>query len=166
MPLVGFIFNPISLVGDNSIQNPDRFVILFLIPNSGSDLNLKPFFDFRLEPIQTFFETQYVEVHSSSEEERNTLMEALLASGLPPALRIKVPFAATNEDSPWRFEFDAALKHARAWRLSKAIKTFNSLKGVAADSPELFTNIALLCERVARPLEAAEAWLKVAELRS
>ncbi|HBU36622.1 MAG TPA: hypothetical protein DEB70_02340 [Planctomycetaceae bacterium] len=107
-----------------------------------------------------------VEKSLGSEEERNTLMEALLASGLPPALRIKVPFAATNEDSPWRFEFDAALKHARAWRLSKAIKTFNSLKGVAADSPELFTNIALLCERVARPLEAAEAWLKVAELRA
>ena len=35
-----------------------------------------------------------------------------------------------------------------------------SLKGVAADSPELFTNIALLCERVARPSEAADAWLK------
>ena len=34
-------------------------------------------------------------------------LEALLASGLPPALRIKVPFAATDEDSPWRFEFDA-----------------------------------------------------------
>lgn len=107
-----------------------------------------------------------VEKSLGSEEERNVLMEALLASGLPPALRIKVPFAATDEDSPWRFEFDAALKHAKAWRLSKAIKTFGSLKGVAADSPELFTNIALLCERVARPLEAAEAWLKVAELRA
>ena len=75
-----------------------------------------------------------VEKSLGSEEERNVLMEALLASGLPPALRIKVPFAATNEDSPWRFEFDAALKHAQAWRLSKAIKTFNSLKGVAGDS--------------------------------
>ena len=107
-----------------------------------------------------------VEKSLGSEEERNVLMEALLSSGLPPALRIKVPFAATKEDSPWRFEFDAALKHAQAWRLSKAIKTFNSLKGVAANSPELFTNIALLCERVARPLEAAEAWLKVAELRA
>ena len=106
-----------------------------------------------------------VEKSLGSEEERNLLMEALLSSGLPPALRIKVPFAATDVDSQWRFEFDAALKHAKEWRLSKAIKTFNSLKGVAADSPELFTNIALLCERVARPLEAAEAWLKVAALR-
>ena len=69
-----------------------------------------------------------VEKSLGSEEERNLLMEALLSSGLPPALRIKVPFAATDADSQWRFEFDAALKHGKEWRLSKAIKTFNSLK--------------------------------------
>lgn len=101
-----------------------------------------------------------------SEEERSLLAEALLSAGLPPALRIRVPLATPPDDSPWRFEFDAAIKHAAAWRLGKALKTFNSLKGVAGDSAGLFTNIGLLCERLARPLEAAEAWLKVADLRA
>jgi len=101
-----------------------------------------------------------------SEEERGILAETFLSSGPPPALRIRVPFATTPDDSPWRFEFDTALKHAAAWKLSKALKTFTSLKGVAGDSPAVFTNIALLCERLARPLEAAEAWLKVADQRA
>ncbi|MGA1617743.1 MAG: tetratricopeptide repeat protein [Pirellulales bacterium] len=101
-----------------------------------------------------------------SEEERGILAETFLSSGPPPALRIRVPLAVTPDASPWRFEFDTALKHAGSWKLSKALKTFNSLKGVAGDDAALFTNIALLCERLARPLEAAEAWLKVAELRA
>ena len=101
-----------------------------------------------------------------SDEERSILAETLLSAGLPPALRIRVPLATTSEDSPWRFEFETATKHAAEWRLAKALKTFNSLKGVAGDRPELFTNIALLCERLARPLEAAEAWLKVADLQA
>jgi len=100
-----------------------------------------------------------------SEEERSVLAETFLTAGPPPALRIRVPLAETPADTPWRFEFDTALKHAIAWRLSKALKTFTSLKGVAAESPELWKNIALLCERLARPLEAAEAWLKLADLR-
>lgn len=101
-----------------------------------------------------------------SEEERGILAETFLSSGPPPALRIRVPLAVTPDESPWRFEFDTALKYAGEWKLSKALKTFNSLKGVAGDSAAVFTNIALLCERLARPLEAAEAWLKVAELRT
>jgi len=101
-----------------------------------------------------------------SEEERGYLAETFLSSGPPPALRIRVPLATTPDESPWRFEFDTALKHAGAWKLSKALKTFNSLKGVAGDNAAVFTNIALLCERLARPLEAAEAWLNVAERRA
>lgn len=101
-----------------------------------------------------------------SDEERSVLAETLISAGLPPALRIRIPLATTSEDSPWRFEFETATKHATEWRLAKALKTFNSLKGVAGDSPAVFTNIALLCERLARPLEAAEAWLKVADLHS
>ena len=101
-----------------------------------------------------------------SEEERGILAETFLSSGPPPALRIRVPLAVTPDESPWRFEFDTALKYAGEWKLSKALKTFTSLKGVAGDSAAVFTNIALLCERLARPLEAAEAWLRVAELRT
>lgn len=101
-----------------------------------------------------------------SEEERSYLAETFLSAGPPPVLRIRVPLVETPEGSPWRFEFDTALKHAASWRLLKAVKTFTSLKGVAGDSPAVFTNIAVLCERLARPLEAAEAWLKVADLRA
>jgi len=101
-----------------------------------------------------------------SEEERGLLAETFLSAGPPPVLRIRVPLAGTPEESPWRFEFDTALKHAAAWKLSKSLKTFNSLKSVGGDSPAVFTNIALLCEQLARPLEAAEAWLKVADLRA
>ena len=43
---------------------------------------------------------------------------------------------------------------------------FRSLKGVAGESREVFTNIAVLCEMLARPIEASEAWLTVARLRS
>ena len=100
-----------------------------------------------------------------SEEERRLLAAIVGSSGVPPALRTRMPLVELAGESPWRFEFEAALAHARAWRLSKALSTFRSLKGVAGESVELFTNIAILCEMLARPFEAAEAWLHVAALR-
>ena len=100
-----------------------------------------------------------------SDEERRLLAAIVGSAGVPPALRTKVRLAATATDAAWRPEFDAALEHARQWRLSKALTAFCSLKGVAGESRELFTNIALVCEMLARPFEAAEAWLAVAKLR-
>ena len=98
-------------------------------------------------------------------EDRHVLAAVVGSSGIAPALRTKVHLEETAADSPWRFEFAAALEQARSWRLSKALATFRSLKGVAGESPELFTNIAALCEMLARPFEASEAWLKIAGLR-
>jgi len=100
-----------------------------------------------------------------SDEERRLLAAIVGSAGVPPALRTKVRLAPTAADAAWRPEFDAALEHARQWRLSKALTAFRSLKSVAGESRELFTNIALLCEMLARPFEAAEAWLAVAKLR-
>ncbi len=101
-----------------------------------------------------------------SEEERQVLASIVGAGGVPPALRTKVSFEASPADSPYRFEFESALKAAADWRLSKSLATFRSLKTVAGESPELFTNIAVLCEMLARPYEASEAWLTVARLRA
>jgi hypothetical protein len=100
----------------------------------------------------------------ASEEERRILASFVGSSGVPVALRTKYPLAELAEESPWRFEFETGLAHARAWRLANALTTFRSLKGVAGTSRELFTNIAVLCEMLARPMEAAEAWLTVAQL--
>jgi tetratricopeptide (TPR) repeat protein len=98
-------------------------------------------------------------------EDRRLLAAVVGSSGVPPAIRTKVHLEEAPAESPWRFEFDAALRHAREWRLSKALTTFRSLKGVAGESPELFTNIGILCEMLARPFEASEAWLKIAAMR-
>jgi len=100
------------------------------------------------------------------EEERRLLAAIVGSSGVPPALRTRVRLEPVAEDSPWRFEFDAALDHARHWRLAKALTAFRSLKGVAGESRELFTNIAVICEMLARPMEAAESWTAVAALRN
>lgn len=100
-----------------------------------------------------------------SDEERRLLAAIVGSAGVPPALRTKVRLASTGTAAAWRPDFDAALEHARQWRLSKALTAFRSLKGVAGESRELFTNIALVCEMLARPFEAAEAWLTVAKLR-
>jgi len=100
-----------------------------------------------------------------SEDERRLLATIVGSSGVPPALRTRVRLEPLSGDSPWRFEFDAALKHAAEWRLAKALATFRSLKGMAGESRELFTNIAIVCEMLARPVEAAEAWATVARLR-
>jgi len=101
-----------------------------------------------------------------SEEERQTLAAIVGQTGVPPALRTKMSFEPAPADSPYRFEFESAMKAAADWRLSKALATFRSLKGVAGESPELFTNTAILCEMLARPYEASEAWLAVAKLRA
>ncbi|MFM1903525.1 MAG: hypothetical protein RLZZ440_1425, partial [Planctomycetota bacterium] len=100
----------------------------------------------------------------ATEEERRILAAYIGSSGVPAALRARLPLVEPAAESPWRFEFDTALKQARDWRLLKALTTLRSLKGVAGESPELFTNIAILCEALARPMEAAEAWLTLAKL--
>ena len=101
-----------------------------------------------------------------SEEERQVLASVVGSGGVPPALRTKMSFEAAPAESPYRFEFESALKAAAEWRLAKALATFRSLKTVAGESPELFTNMAILCEMLARPFEASEAWLAVARLRA
>jgi hypothetical protein len=100
-----------------------------------------------------------------SEDERRLLAAIVGSAGVPAALRTKVGLASTATDAAWRHDFDAAVEHARQWRLSKALTAFRSLERVAGESRELFTNIAVVCEMLARPFEAAEAWLAVARLR-
>ncbi|MCE9631024.1 MAG: hypothetical protein K8S94_09985 [Planctomycetia bacterium] len=100
-----------------------------------------------------------------SEDERRLLASIVGSSGVPPALRTRVRLEEAPGDSPWRPDFDTALEAAHAWRLSKALTTFRSLKGVAGESRELFTNIAVICEMLARPFEASEAWVAVARLQ-
>ncbi|MFM8497444.1 MAG: hypothetical protein ACKOEM_18270 [Planctomycetia bacterium] len=97
-------------------------------------------------------------------EDQRMLAAVVGSSGVPAALRTKVPLESAPADSPWQTDFDTGLKHAQAWRLGKALTAFRSLKGVAGQNRELFTNIAVLCEMLARPFEAAEAWLAVAGL--
>jgi len=99
-----------------------------------------------------------------SEEDRQALAGMIGSEGVPAALRARPSLENTAADSPWRFEFQTALTHANEWRLGKALKTFRTLKGVAGECRELFTNIAILCEKLALPFEAAEAWVKVAGL--
>lgn len=101
-----------------------------------------------------------------SDEEHRLLAAIVGSSGVPPSLRTKVGYSSPPDDHPWLPDFATALKHAEAWRLSKALTLFRSLKTVAATSPELFTNIAVLCELLARPFEASEAWLTVAKLQA
>ena len=98
-------------------------------------------------------------------EDRRVLAAVVGSSGVAPALRTKVHFEEAPADAPWRLEFDTAFKAAGEWRLLKALTAFRSLKGVAGESPEIFTNIAALCEMLARPFEASEAWLKIAGMR-
>lgn len=100
-----------------------------------------------------------------SDEEQRLLAAIVGSAGVPPALRTKVHFSPPTGDESWRPDFETALEHAAAWRLSKALTLFRSLRSVAATSPAVFTNIAILCEMLARPFEASEAWLAVAKLR-
>jgi len=57
-----------------------------------------------------------------------------------------VHYSSPTGDHTWRPDFEIALRHAEAWRLSKALTLFRSLKSVAATDPAVFTNIAVLCE--------------------
>jgi hypothetical protein len=99
-----------------------------------------------------------------SDEERRILASFIGSSGVPPALRARIPWMELTTESPWRSEFETALAHAKAWRLSQAMTGFRGLKSVAGETAAVFTNIAVLCELLARPMEAAEAWLAVANL--
>lgn len=101
-----------------------------------------------------------------SAEDRQMLASVVGSAGVPAALRPRVGWEPCPADSPWRFEFEVGLKAASEWRLGKALTTFRSLKKVAADSPELFANLAKACELLALPFEAAEAWSTVARLRA
>lgn len=101
-----------------------------------------------------------------SDEERRILASFIGSSGVPPALRTRITWMELTTEPPWRLVFETGLGHAKAWRLSQALATFRSLGRVAGESAEVFTNIAVLCEMLARPMEAAEAWLAVAKLAS
>lgn len=99
-----------------------------------------------------------------SDDDRRLLAAIVGSSGVAPALRTRVRLEPPPGDPPWRPDFETALEHARQWRLGKALTAFRSLKGVAGDSRELFTNVAVVCEMLARPFEASEAWVTVAGL--
>jgi len=100
-----------------------------------------------------------------TDEERRLLAAIVGSSGVPAALRTRMRLEPLEGDSPWRVEFEAALDHARHWKLAKALTTFRSLKAVAGECRQLFTNIAVICEMLAQPFEAAEAWLAVAKMK-
>jgi hypothetical protein len=105
-----------------------------------------------------------VDSGAGSADELRLLAAIVGSSGVPVALRSRIPLEEAAGDAAWRPDFDTALAHARAWRLSKALTAFRSLKSVAGDSRPLFTNIGILCEMLARPIEASEAWLAVSRL--
>jgi len=107
-----------------------------------------------------------VDKQLGSEEEIRLLSAVVGSSGVPPALRTKVSFVAETSDDSWLPDFETALGHAHAWKLTKSLTLFRSLKRVAANSVAVFTNIAVLCELLAKPFEASEAWLVVAKLCS
>ena len=97
-------------------------------------------------------------------EERRMLAAILGSSGIPEALRPRVQLMEAPADAAWREPFAAVVAAARQWRLSAALAGFRSLEAVAGPSRALQTNIALVCEQLARPVAAAEAWLAVARL--
>ncbi|MBM4021343.1 MAG: hypothetical protein FJ284_03725 [Planctomycetes bacterium] len=99
-----------------------------------------------------------------SEDERRMLAAIVASSGVPAALRTRMPLEEAEGDESWRPDFETALKHARGWRLSKALTAFSILKGVAGSSRPLHANLAVICEMLARPVEASESWLAVARL--
>ena len=105
-----------------------------------------------------------VDTGVGSADELRLLAAIVGSSGVPAALRSRMPLEDLTSDAPWRPEFDAALAHARAWRLSQAFTGFRSLKAGAATCRPLFANIGILCEMLARPVEASEAWLAVSRL--
>lgn len=105
-----------------------------------------------------------VDTGVGSADELRLLAAIVGSSGVPAALRSRMPLEDLTGDAAWRPEFDAALAHARAWRLSQALAGFRSLKPVAGTCRPLFANIGILCEMLTRPVEASEAWLAVSRL--
>jgi hypothetical protein len=97
-------------------------------------------------------------------EERQILASMVGSAGVPPALRTRALLEEAAGDESWRPDFDTALGHARAWRLSRALTGFRALRGVAGGGHQVQANIAALCEMLARPVEASEAWLALAKL--
>jgi len=97
-------------------------------------------------------------------EEQRLLAAIVGSSGVPVALRTRSRLEPPRGDAAWCADFETALGHAQQWRISKALTGFRSLKTVAGESRELFTNIATLCEMLACPMEAAEAWLTVSRM--
>ncbi len=99
-----------------------------------------------------------------SDDERRMLAAIVGSGGVPPALRTRMQFEAPLREEAWLPDFESALKHAEAWRLSKALTGLRSLRGVAGSCQDLHKNIAIICEMLAKPMEAAEAWLAFATL--
>ena len=99
-----------------------------------------------------------------SDEERRMLAAIVGSAGVPPALRTKVALEEAVGDESWRPEFDKALGLARDWQLAKALASFRAIQNVAATNPQLHANIGTICEMLARPVEASEAWLALANL--
>ncbi|MCX7403964.1 MAG: hypothetical protein NTY87_12900 [Planctomycetia bacterium] len=99
-----------------------------------------------------------------SPEDRRLLVSVVGSSGVPAALRTKMRLLEPPADAAYRPAFDAAIDLAKSWKLAESLSAFGSLKDVAGKSRQLLTNIAILCEMLARPFEASEAWLAAAEL--
>jgi tetratricopeptide (TPR) repeat protein len=97
-------------------------------------------------------------------EEQRLLAAIVGSAGVPAALRTRSRLEPPLGDAAWRADFETALEQAQKWRLAKALTGFRSLKAVAGESRELFSNIATLCEMLARPVEASEAWLAVSRM--
>jgi hypothetical protein len=99
-----------------------------------------------------------------TDDERRMLAALVGSAGVPPALRTREQLVATAADESWLPDFHTAVMHADNWRLSKALTGFRSLRGVAGSCPAVHKNIAVVCEMLAKPMEAAESWLAYAKL--
>jgi hypothetical protein len=104
------------------------------------------------------------EKNLGSAEERRMLAAIVGSSGVPAALRPRVRLMDAPADAAWRQPFEAAVGDARHWRLERALAGFRSVEKLAPSNRGLLTNIALVCETLARPVAASEAWLAVARL--
>ena len=96
-----------------------------------------------------------------SDEDRRMLAGIVAGSGVPLALRAREVLAECPSDASYKKEFGIALECARSWKLSRALRTFRSLIGTAGTVRELWVNIAILSEMLARPAEAAQAWIEL-----
>lgn len=99
-----------------------------------------------------------------TDDERRMLAAIVGSAGVPPALRTREQLVATVGDEPWLPDFHTAVMHVENWQLGKALTGFRSLRAVAAACPAVHKNIAIVCEMLATPMEAAESWLAYAKL--